>query len=126
MSSELGVIIKARDLAEYIFLITERSPKKFRMTLTARMHNLALDVIENLYRANSIKVKTHKHAEERIDMQRQSKVSLDMLCCIAEIARKQQCIQPKHYGQICMRAAEIQRMLYAWARSDKHRFNDVK
>lgn len=52
MSNELGVIIKARDLTDYILLITDKSPKKFRMTLISRLVNLSLDIVENLYQAH--------------------------------------------------------------------------
>ncbi len=50
--SELTVITKAKDLCTYIMTITEKSPKKYRFTLVSKLQNLALSVIENIYRAN--------------------------------------------------------------------------
>ena len=43
-----------RDLGNYIYTITDKSPKKFRFTLVSKLQNLSIDVIENLYRANSV------------------------------------------------------------------------
>lgn len=51
---ELTVITKSKDLCRYILTVTEKSPKRFRFTLTGRMQNLALDIIEQAYRANDI------------------------------------------------------------------------
>ncbi len=50
--SELAVITKAKDLCSYVMTVTEKSPKRFRFTLTSRLQNYALDVIENLFMAN--------------------------------------------------------------------------
>ncbi|MBR1470603.1 MAG: four helix bundle protein [Lachnospiraceae bacterium] len=54
--SELSVITKAKELCSYIMKVTDRSPKRFRFTLVSRLQNYALDVIENLIRANEIYV----------------------------------------------------------------------
>lgn len=51
-TSELAVITKAKDLCSYIMTVTEKSLKRFRFTLVSRMQNLALDTIEQMYRAN--------------------------------------------------------------------------
>lgn len=125
MRDELGVIIKARDLTDYILLITDKSPKKFRMTLISRLVNLSLDIVENLYRANAIKAVDMQSKETRLQYQREAKVSIDMLCCVAEIARKQQCIQPKHFNQICIMSTEVRKMLYAWVKSDLKRYKEI-
>ena len=52
----LTVIAKAKDLCGYMMTVTEKSPKRFRFTFVTRMYNLALDVIEYLYRANDLHV----------------------------------------------------------------------
>lgn len=52
--SEFIVITKAKELCEYIMVVTQKSPKHFRYTFVSRIQNLALDVIENLYKANDV------------------------------------------------------------------------
>ena len=44
--NELGIMIKCRKLIEYIFIITEKSPKKFRFTLVAKLQNEILSVMD--------------------------------------------------------------------------------
>ena len=100
--SELTVITKANDLCTYVLTVTEKSPKRFRFTLTGRMQNLTLDVIENLHRANEVFVgggrgdlcssempqptKTLVY-EKRLDFQHSALTSLKVLGTIAQIAR---------------------------------------
>ena len=55
--SELAVITKAKDLCSYVMTVTDKSPKRFRFTLVAKLQNYALNIIENLYRANEVFVK---------------------------------------------------------------------
>mgnify|MGYP002799805578 FL=1 len=55
--SELAVITKAKDLCSYVMTVTDKSPKRFRFTLVAKLQNYALDIIENLYQANEVFVK---------------------------------------------------------------------
>lgn len=50
--SELMIITRAKDLCYYVMTVTQISSKHFRYTFFSRMQNLALDIIENLYRAN--------------------------------------------------------------------------
>ena len=52
--SELTVIMKAKDLCSYIMTVTQKSPKHFRFTFVTRLQNLSLDIIEHIYRANSV------------------------------------------------------------------------
>jgi hypothetical protein len=52
--SELKVITECKRLNEYVFHVTEKSPRKYRYSLVDRMDNLCLDVISLLYEANDI------------------------------------------------------------------------
>ena len=67
--SELLVIVKAKDLGNYIFTVTDKSPKKFRFSLISRLQNLALSMIENLYRANMVFIKDSK-AVDKIEVRK--------------------------------------------------------
>ena len=70
---ELFVIVKAKDLGNYIFTVTDKSPKKFRFTLVSRMQNLSLDIIENLYRANQVFVRNREDTR-RIENHKQYQI----------------------------------------------------
>ena len=123
--SELLVIVKAKDLGNYVFTVTDKSPKKFRFSLISRMQNLALSAVENLYRANMVYVKD-KTAADKIELrkkyQREAYVDLKMLGYIALMAKEQGGILAKQYEQISIRSTEVIRLLLAWSRSDQNRY----
>lgn len=124
MNEKLMILEKANELGEYIFLVTDNAPKKYRFTFVARMQNIMLDVTENLYKANYINLSyqnTEAFRKVRRSYQEKARLSLDLLCYISQIARKQQCILPKHYEQISMRTAELKKLLNGWIRSDVRR-----
>lgn len=122
--SELGIIIKSRKLIEYIFTITEKSPKKFRFTITSHLQNEALNIMEYLIRANEIYVKDKAQTENyrrRLNYQQEAMIELKILGYMAMIAREQECILPKQQEQIAKQLSECRRMLWAWMVSDKKR-----
>lgn len=122
---ELAVIVKAKDLGSYVFTVTDKSPKKFRFTLVTRLQNTCLDIIENLYYANSVYVKgkeDYAHIGKRNAYQKRAYVKVKMLLYFALIARENQCILSKQYEQISTQAYGVNRMITAWARSDLRRY----
>lgn len=122
--NELGVIIKSRKLIEYIFTITEKSPKKFRFSMVSRLHNSALSALEHLIRANEIYVKDKTQTglyQKRLGYQEEAMVDMKVLGYMAMIAREQGCILPKQQEQIALQISECRKMLWAWMLSDKKR-----
>lgn len=122
--SELAVITRAKQLCQYIMVVTDKSPKKFRFTLVSRLQNYSLSVIENLYRANDIYLvegNDDPNRPRRIMFQREAMIALRMIGYFAVIAREQQCILPRQQSQIAKLLVETQRILYAWVKSDEKR-----
>lgn len=122
-TSELVVITKAKDLCSYIITATQKSPKQFRFTFTARIQNIMLDVIEKLYRANDVFItKTDIQAQkERLELQRKAMTDLKLLTYFSLLAQEQKCILFKQYEEISKKAAECQNLLGAWMNSDRKR-----
>lgn len=122
--SELAVITRAKELCQYIMVVTDKSPKKFRFTLVSRLQNYSLSVIENLYRANDIYLvegNADPNRRRRIMFQREAMIALRMIGYFAVMAREQQCILPRQQSQIAKLLVETQRILYAWVKSDEKR-----
>lgn len=63
---EMAVFTHAKKLSQYIFVITEKSPAKFRWNITSRLLNTSVEIIEDLYRAN------YERGEERVVWQKKS------------------------------------------------------
>lgn len=123
--SELGVISKAKELSSYILTVTDKSPKRFRFTLTSRLQNYSLDVIENLYLANEVFVgKVGAQREKRLALQHEALTRLKMLTYTAQLAMEQGGILYKQYQQIARLAYDCQNMLGAWINSDRRRFGN--
>ena len=121
--SELGVIAKAKELSGYILTVTAKSPKRFRFTLTSRLQNYALDVIESLYLANEVFVgKSEALKGKRLALQHEALTKLKMLTYIAQLAMEQEGILYKQYQQISRLAYDCRNMLGAWINSDRRRF----
>lgn len=121
--SELTVVTKAKDLCSYIMIVTQKSPKHFRYTFVSRMQNLALSVIENLFRANDVfatKADTIKK-KERLDFQRRAMTDLKILGYIALLSMEQKCILTRQYEQIAKMVTDCQNLLGVWINSDRKR-----
>ena len=67
--SELTVITKAKELCSYVLTISNKSPKKFRFTLSSRLQNYSISIVEQLLYANEVRmsVKSTKLLEKRLE-----------------------------------------------------------
>jgi hypothetical protein len=123
--SELTVITRAKELAQYILTVTDKSPKKFRFTLTSRLQNYSLSVIESLYKANHVFLGSSSQRdlqfEKRLALQHEAMTQLRLLSYLSMVARECQCILPRQQAQISSKVMETQRLLYAWMKSDETR-----
>lgn len=121
MASELVVITKARDLAKYVFTVTQKSPKCFRFSLIGRMHNLCSDILADLIRANDtfIAPGDARALNKRISYQENAMTNVKLLGYFSMIAMENNCIQQRHYAQISEQITEVIKLLYSWSRSDK-------
>jgi hypothetical protein len=115
--------MKAKDLCAYIVTVTQKSPKQFRFTFVSRLQNLAMEVIENIYRANEVFIGagSRNNSEKRLEFQHKALVSTKILAYFAEMAMTQNCVLPKQYEQIAKQTSDCQHLLAAWINSDRKR-----
>ena len=119
---EMAVVTKAKELCAYVMTVTQKSPKQFRFTFTSRLQNLALDVIEQIYRANDVMLDGNaQNRARRLEHQHASLTSLRILAYFAMLAREQGCLTPRQYELIANLATDCQRMLGGWINSDRRR-----
>lgn len=112
---ELAVITHAKKLCEYLFVITDKSPAKYRWNIIGRLLNTATDVVECLYRAN------YERDAERVRWQKQAMINLNMLDFYAETAKTKQAINFHQLTVTVQQIAETQKLLSGWVRSTKSR-----
>ena len=122
--SEMSVVTKAKELCSYVMLVTQKSPKHFRFTFVTRMQNLALDVIEEIYRANDTYVadRGREALKQRLEHQQKALTSFKLLAYIAWLSCEQGCILAKQYEQISFLSTSCRNLIGAWITSDKKRF----
>ena len=111
---EMAVFTAAKKLAEYIFVICEKSPKKFRWSIITRLQNASVDVIENLYRANF-----ERGAAERIAYQKSAMVSINLVDFFAETARSKNAISYHQTAVIAKQITECKKLLNGWVKATK-------
>ena len=123
--SDLTVITKAKDLCSYVITITQKSPKQFRFTFVTRLQNLALDAIDNLYRANDVFALRgdRRTIEQRREYQQKAMTDLRLLCYIAQLACEHRCILARQYEQISLQSSECMNLLGGWMNSDRRRLS---
>ena len=113
---EMAVFTHAKKLSEYVFVITEKLPKKLRWSIVSRLQNASVEVIENLYHANF-----EREVADRLTYQKRAAVSLKLLDFYAETARKKQAITIRQTGVLAQYVAETVKLLNGWIKSTKRR-----
>ncbi|MDE7084625.1 MAG: four helix bundle protein [Clostridia bacterium] len=111
---EMAVFTHAKKLSEYIFVITEKSPKKLRWSIISRLQNTSVEIVENLYRANF-----ERDDLTRIEYQKSAAVGLKILDFYSETARKKQAITIRQTEIIARQISETTRLLNGWVKSTR-------
>lgn len=111
---EMAVFTSAKKLSEYVFVVTEKSPKKYRWSIVSKLQSASIDVIDNLYQAN------FEQQEQRLFYQKRAGVKLRLLDHYAEIAFKMQAISQKQMFNIAKYIVEVRKMLAGWSKSTKN------
>ncbi|MCM1394181.1 MAG: four helix bundle protein [Bacteroides sp.] len=111
---EMAVFTHAKKLSEYIFVITEKSPKKLRWSIVSRLQNISTELIENLYRANY-----EREATQRAEFQKRALVCIDLLDFYAETAKRMQAINLHQMSVIAKQTSDVNKLLKGWIKSAK-------
>lgn len=117
---EMAVFTHAKKLSAYIFVITEKSPAKFRWNITSRLLNTSVEIIEDLYRAN------YERGEERVVWQKKAMTALNILDFYADTANLKTVITFRQMTLIANQISEVKKLLSGWVRSTKPKKDEVK
>lgn len=112
---EMAVFTHAKKLGEYIFVISEKAPKKFRWSIITRMQNCATEIVECLYFANG------ERDDKRTYFQKQAKVKLHILDFYTETAKKLQAINSHQMAVIAKQLVEVNKLLAGWIKSERNK-----
>jgi hypothetical protein len=113
---KLTVLIKAKELIEYTFCMTEstkRFPKKTRFTFINRMQNLSLDIYSKLLKINEMPVSQRR--EHQIDVLSDIKVLLFLI----EFSKQKGYISSKQCIIWTSKTLDIKNLTAAWMTKTK-------
>ena len=102
---EMAVFTHAKKLSQYIFVITEKSPAKFRWNITSRLLNTSVEIIEDLYRAN------YERGEERVVWQKKAMTALNLLDFYADTANLKTVITFRQMTLIANQISEVKKIV---------------
>lgn len=121
-ANDLMAITVVKKLGAYIIAVTEKSPAKYRGVFVNRMQNYCLDVLEDLIRANFIRMDSAINKKTRETHQLNAIIKLKMLGYIAMTAENFKCILLRQYKQISIQVGEAINLIVAWKKSDDERW----
>ena len=110
-SKDMAVFTQAKKLSEYIFIITEKSPKKLRWSIVSRLQDSSIALIENLYRANL------ERNEQRREYQKRAYVELSLVDHFALTAKNMKAINNHQMEVMAKHIADVRKLLLGWARA---------
>lgn len=121
---EMAVITKAKDLMEHSCIMTANDkhfPKKYRFSICARIENCAINIYENLVRANECDMSVPEERRQRYLCQKEAIVSCKLLNSLIELAHKLNSIAltSRSVAYWAGLVVEVKKMAAAWRNSDK-------
>jgi hypothetical protein len=123
-SSDLIVITKTKKLGAYVIAVTQKSPAKFRSVFVNRMHNLCLDALQDMFRANFIRQDSIENKKQREKYQTDAIIKLKMLAYIALLAENAGCLLTRQLKQISIQVGDAVNLAAAWRKSDEEKWRE--
>lgn len=120
IKSELYVITATKRLVDYISLINENTPKKYRYSIINKIDKSCLELIECLYLANMYDLKNPKRKEK----QEEAKVRLNLIEYIFHFGVKRQCYTSHQFEVMTKQLSDCNSYLEKWILSDSNRINN--
>lgn len=112
---EMAVFTAAKKLSEYVFVVTQNAPAKFRWSIISRLQNTSVEVVEALYLAN------FERGEKRLQLQKLAGTRLRLLDHYAEVGYKLKLFPFRRLGVITRNIVVVRSLLAGWAKSTQRR-----
>ena len=110
---ELPVFAKWFDFVKWLMPLTEKLPKKLRFSITNRINNLALDVVEDLVEA--------RYSRNKAVSLRSANLRLEKLRILFRLCVEQQLMPHKTYLHAIKAINETGKMLGGWMKQQEAR-----
>ena len=125
MAVKFNIITKVESLSGYIFVITEKAPKKFRTDISSQLRIKAMLIQDNIVRANHYAIDkgnaTPHSIKERQHFQEEVLINLKVLDSFLSLAHSVNAITTKQLAYATKLSQELADMVVSWVSSDKKR-----
>lgn len=111
--ADLPIFTKWFDFVNWFLPLTDKLPKKIRFSLTNRMSNLALDIVEDLTEA--------RYSRDKGAILRAANLKLEKLRILMRLCVEQQFIAHKTYQHAIKGMNETGKMLGGWIKNQQGR-----
>jgi hypothetical protein len=113
MGDELPVFTKWMEFLDWLLPTTEKFPKKVRFTLSQRIDNLALDVVEDLVEA--------RYSRRKEEILARANLRLEKLRVLLRVSYRQKHLPSRQYEHAMKAIHAVGRMLGGWIRWQRER-----
>ena len=103
---DLPIFVQWMDFIKWLFLTTEKFPKKMRFNFTDRINSLALDVVEDLIEA--------RYSTNKAGTLRRVNLNIEKIRMLLRICFEIQVLPFKAYEQSMVSLNDIGKMLGGW------------
>lgn len=124
---DYDILQKAKEVAGYVLRITQNEkffPKRYRFSVTNKMQEKAMDIVEKLVEAYEIYPNSQKEFDERISRMKVARAEIRSLLTLTEVAAETFGIRASAFEHLTRLLVDLKTHLTAWIRSDLKRFKD--
>jgi hypothetical protein len=108
---DLTLFVHWKEFIEWLFAHTEKFPRKVRFSLSVRIENLALDVMEDLIEA--------RYSKDKKAILQHANILLEKLRIMLRLTHTMRHLSNQSYEHACKRINEAGRMLGGWLKQQK-------
>jgi hypothetical protein len=111
--SELPIFVYWFEFVNWFLPLSDKLPKKVRFSITQRMCNLVLDIVEDLTEA--------RYSRDKMTTLRAANLKLEKLRILLRLSVEQKFVAQKSYQYAIKRINETGKMLGGWIKSQEQR-----
>lgn len=123
---ELDVIVKAKQMAVHTIELTNNTnyfPKRYRLTVTDKIVNKAIEIFMLLYEANEIYPRNRNEFDERKHNQRKAMACCRTLVALVDIAKALFHLPADKVSHWTRLIVDVRYSAAAWYKKDQDRFS---
>jgi four helix bundle protein len=111
--NELEVFKTSYDLTLHLFRFTEKMQRTFKYTIGERLCNHSIEMLLNVYRANSYK-------NDRIDHLQNAQVNVEEIRLLMRISKDLEILPIKRFAVLSEMVESISKQVYKWKEATIH------